>query len=594
MKAWAFGREILNLLGNLDLLQSKCKKTFYLSITNVTLYSDLNYQYGNYGTVKLALFFALSMRLPLWLSLIVLVPSVLSSVSQKAIAEPISIEPVLIGKNQTGNGKIAVKQFDFKGSTVFSQAELAAVTKPYLNKSLSIIELHEIRNRISKLYEEKGYVNSGAYIPEQKFEGGKIEIAILEGGLEGIRIGGNKHLRNSYIKSRLDADEELVNVNDLLTSLQLLRLDPKIESVSAQLSPGLSPGKSYLDIKVKETDSFYLTTQLDNNRSPSVGSFQRSIGINHNSLLGFGDRANLNYHNTEGSNAIDLSYAVPLNSKNGTLAFDYGWSDNDVIEEAFNALDIQSKSQLYKLGFNQPILLKPEREFSLGLDFTHQRAETSLLGENFPLSRGADESGNTNISALRFNQNYINRSDEEVLAFRSQFSLGLDAFDATINEGDVPDSTFFSWRGQSQWVKSLSPDTLFLLRGDVQLAGGSLVPLEQFRAGGAQSVRGYRQDLSLGDNGLFASAEMRLPIMRFDSFNGVVQLTPFADFATLWNSGEFEIANSTLPSIGVGLNFKVADRFNARLDWGIPLSDVDGGDSLQESGVYFSLFSNLF
>ena len=534
------------------------------------------------------------MRLPLWLSLIVLVPSVLSSVSQKAIAEPISIEPVLIGKNQTGNGKIAVKQFDFKGSTVFSQAELAAVTKPYLNKSLSIIELHEIRNRISKLYEEKGYVNSGAYIPEQKFEGGKIEIAILEGGLEGIRIGGNKHLRNSYIKSRLDADEELVNVNDLLTSLQLLRLDPKIESVSAQLSPGLSPGKSYLDIKVKETDSFYLTTQLDNNRSPSVGSFQRSIGINHNSLLGFGDRANLNYHNTEGSNAIDLSYAVPLNSKNGTLAFDYGWSDNDVIEEAFNALDIQSKSQLYKLGFNQPILLKPEREFSLGLDFTHQRAETSLLGENFPLSRGADESGNTNISALRFNQNYINRSDEEVLAFRSQFSLGLDAFDATINEGDVPDSTFFSWRGQSQWVKSLSPDTLFLLRGDVQLAGGSLVPLEQFRAGGAQSVRGYRQDLSLGDNGLFASAEMRLPIMRFDSFNGVVQLTPFADFATLWNSGEFEIANSTLPSIGVGLNFKVADRFNARLDWGIPLSDVDGGDSLQESGVYFSLFSNLF
>ena len=72
------------------------------------------------------------------------------------------------------------------------------------------------------------------------------------------------------------------------------------------------------------------------------------------------------------------------------------------------------------------------------------------------------------------------------------------------------------------------------------------------------------------------------------------QLTPFVDFASLWNSDDVEIVNGSLPSLGLGLNFQVADRFNVRLDWGIPLSDVDGGDSLQESGLHFSLFSNLF
>lgn len=60
----------------------------------------------------------------------------------------------------------------------------------------------------------------------------------------------------------------------------------------------------------------------------------------------------------------------------------------------------------------------------------------------------------------------------------------------------------------------LAPDTLLLVRGDVQLSTTSLVPLEQFSLGGFQNVRGYRQDLLLSDNGAFASAEVRLPILR--------------------------------------------------------------------------------
>jgi hypothetical protein len=48
---------------------------------------------------------------------------------------------------------------------------------------------------------------------------------------------------------------------------------------------------------------------------------------------------------------------------------------------------------------------------------------------------------------------------------------------------------------------SLAPETLFLLRADVQLSPDELVPLEQFGLGGIESVRGYRQDALLTDNG---------------------------------------------------------------------------------------------
>lgn len=138
-------------------------------------------------------------------------------------------------------------------------------------------------------------------------------------------------------------------------------------------------------------------------------------------------------------------------------------------------------------------------------------SETSLLDTPFPLSAGADDQGRTRISAVRFFQEWSQRSNTEVLFARSQFSLGIGALNATINK-DAPDSRFFAWRGQTAWLRRLG-DTTLVLRADLQLADRPLVPLEQFSLGGVATVRGYRQDALLSDNGFLASAELRIPIL---------------------------------------------------------------------------------
>jgi hemolysin activation/secretion protein len=144
-------------------------------------------------------------------------------------------------------------------------------------------------------------------------------------------------------------------------------------------------------------------------------------------------------------------------------------------------------------------------------------------------------------------------------------------------------------------VRRLDEDFLFLLRGDLQLATTSLVPLEQFRLGGLGSSRGYRQDLILGDNGIFASAELRIPVLRIDRIDGVLQVAPFFEIGTVWNNDNLEIETNTLPSVGLGLNFTAGKRLNARLDWGISLAEVDtDSNSLQENGVYFSIDYQFF
>jgi len=124
------------------------------------------------------------------------------------------------------------------------------------------------------------------------------------------------------------------------------------------------------------------------------------------------------------------------------------------------------------------------------------------------------------------------------------------------------------------------------------LSTSSLVPLEQFGVGGQESVRGYRQNFLLTDNGVFASAEVQVPILRA---GGTLQMIPFADFGIGWNAGTQNPDSNTLASVGLGLQWRGGDHFNARLDWGIPLMSVDSnGRTWQDNGVYFSVQYNAF
>jgi hemolysin activation/secretion protein len=205
----------------------------------------------------------------------------------------------------------------------------------------------------------------------------------------------------------------------------------------------------------------------------------------------------------------------------------------------------------------------------------------------FPLSPGADDNGRTRISAVRFFQDWVKRDERQVFAARSQFSLGVDLFDATINN-DAPDSRFFAWRGQAQWTRLLVADTLLLVRGDVQIADSSLVPFEQFGIGGQQTVRGYRQDALLADNGVLFSTEFRIPILKAKG-GGLLQLTPFIDIGTGWNNGKSNLTEDTLIGTGLGLLWQQGS-LSARIDYGIPLISVDTDKrTLQDNGIYFSI-----
>ncbi|MGF1936916.1 MAG: ShlB/FhaC/HecB family hemolysin secretion/activation protein [Nostoc sp. ChiQUE02] len=489
---------------------------------------------------------------------------------------------------------ILIKRFEFLGNTAFSNEELAKVTQPFIGKPIPFTELLQVEAIITKLYTDAGYINSGAVIPAQQSfpkDRAVVKVQIVEGGLEDIQVIGTSRLNPGYIKSRLAiAARRPLNRDRLLQAIQLLQLDPLIQNISAELSAGTSPELSLLKVTVKEADSLEGEFFVDNSRAPSVGSIRRGFRLSEGNLLGLGDKLRATYSNTDGSNSYDISYTIPINPRNGTLQVGYGTSTTQVIEPPFDRLDILGDSQSLEITLRQPLLQTPRQEFAIGLTFSQQQSKTSLLGLDFPISPGADDNGRTRISALRFFQEWTSRNSTEVFALRSQFNLGIGAFNATINN-EPPDSRFFYWRGQGQYVRLLAPETLLVLRSDLQLTTRQLVPLEQFAIGGLGSVRGYRQDLLLTDNGAFLSAEVQLPILRVPEIKGVLHLTPFVDFGVGWNSSaNSELNSNTLLSTGLGLQWQMSDWLNMRLDWGVPLIGVDGSNnSLQENGLSFSI-----
>jgi hemolysin activation/secretion protein len=504
--------------------------------------------------------------------------------------------PVLPGDDIESPGDdlvFTVNRYIIEGSTVFTEAELAEVIAPFTGE-ITYAEVLSARSAINQLYVDNGYLTTGAYIPEQTLRDNTVTLQVVEGEVSEIEVNGLRRLNPGYVSSRIAlATEKPLNVPRLQEALQLLQLDPLIATIDADLAQGTQPGENILRLEVTEADSFNGQVDLSNDRAASIGTFRRGISVTEGNLWGLGDRATLAYNNTDGSNVVDVSYRFPLNRRNGTLEFRYLNGLNRIVTEPFEELDIKSRSQYWEFNLRQPIVQTLNQEFSLGLIFSHQAIETSILGVPFPLSDSADINGETKVSALRFVQEWVYRSPQDAIALRSQFSWGVDWWDATINE-TTPDSRFWSWRGQFQYLRLLAPDTIILLRSTAQRSDRALLGLEQLNVGGLGTIRGYPQDFLSSDNALTASVEARLAIFR--NSQHTLQVIPFFDWGTLWNSGDnANPTPSSLSSVGLGLAWQGGDNLFARLDWGIPLVEakIERDRTWQARGVYFTVGLNF-
>lgn len=490
--------------------------------------------------------------------------------------------------------RVFVRRIELEGNTVFSDAELAAVTRDYEQRELDATDLEALRVALTRHYVERGYINSGALLPDQQVEDGVVRLRIVEGVLAGVEVRGNAALDADWLAARLaPPDDAPLSLPALQQRLQLLLEQPLVARVAAEVLPGERRGEAVLRATVEENLPWQLDLQLDNAVSPSLGSVQGTLTGAYRSLTGRADALVLDATFAEGLRTVALDYERPFNSRDTRLLASAQWSDADVVEQPFNEIDVESQSWTARLGLRQPLLDTPGDKVFVSASLERRHSETFLLGIPFSFSPGVRD-GVSDVSALRLAQEWVHRAPDEVLALRSTFSIGLDLMGSTVNPGGLPDSRFLAWLGQAQWVRRLPWSAQLVLRLDGQWSADPLLPIEKYALGGFYSVRGYRQDLLVREQGFAGSLEYRHTLWRDEARGWRLEVAPFLD-----GGGAFDQAGATpepelLWSAGLGLRGE-AHRVQARLYWGHAFTeDRLDGDDIQDSGVHFQLAGQLF
>ena len=492
---------------------------------------------------------------------------------------------------------IEIETITVLGSTVFSEEDFIPIIQPLEGTVSSLADLRLVADKITQLYLKDGYITSRAVIVSDSLAEGNIQIEVIEGKIEEIKIVGADRLAK-YVRSRVNVGVgSPVNTAELEEQLRLLRIDPLIENIEANLTAGSGLGQSTLLVRVKAAKPFDLKLGIDNYSPPSVGSERLGLELAYGNLTGLGDTLSAFYYPRveafSGTYDLDFEYQVPINPKNGTITAEVRINRNEIVNGFGKDLEINGETERYRLTYRQPLIRSTRKEFALSLGFDYQDGQTFLLQNGFPFGQGPDDDGVSKTSVIRLGQDYILRQPTGAWALRSSLNFGIDIFGATNNEDPIPDGQFFSWLGQIQRIQVLNDDNFLVIQGEFQFTPDSLLPSQQFIIGGGQSVRGYRNNARSGDNGLRLSIEDRFTVVRDQAGQPIFTLVSFFNMGAIWNiedNPNQRPDQNFLAALGLGFIWRPISDLNIRLDYAPPLIDLrDRGDNVQDDGLHFSV-----
>lgn len=488
-------------------------------------------------------------------------------------------------------------QVNFTGNTVISSGELHATAVPYLNRTLSADDLEELRQKLVRVYIDAGYVNSGV-VWDGLMADNTVSFRVIEGRLKGITVTGAGRLDPRYITRRLDdRDGVPFNTNTLRERFQLLLTDPLIARMNARVAPGENLGEALLEVDVALAPTSQFTVIANNYRPASVGEASVGLAANFRNLTGTGDILDANLQVAPQSGIVSkasLAWQVPLGFSGTRLSLGVDQGDSTVVEQPAALLGITSQLRSVDVGLSHALVESLTHRLALGLNRVARENQTKLLDTPFSFNQN-EPNGLTRETLWRFWQDYSYRTPTQALAFRSSFTWGQNnlrdssGLPAMPGSG-TPPSSFRTWMGQAQWSRQLSPEGVQLVaRATVQRSADRLLALDGLAVGGVNTVRGYRENELVRDQGEYVNLEIDWPVTGLMGSNTRLHLVPFIDAGSAHNlSGPTQ----ALSSVGVAVRVQWQG-LQADLTVAKRLTAVDqsagAANSLQGQGIHLQI-----
>ena len=484
---------------------------------------------------------------------------------------------------------VTVKIIEFTGyEGLVDISELDRIAHPYLNKELTFAQLQTLAQLITKyLREEKGFVLSRAYLPEQDITDGTLIISIIAGRLEGkvkVHIDGphriNQHLLEQISQSSLPEDD-MILLDDLERAVLLINDLPGI-SARAYLDKGETPGTSAVTLDVKEGPWLSTILSGDNFGNRYTGRFRRIAQVGLYDVLGKGDLFTLAYTNADELNQGKVGVSLPIG---GTGAF---W------DASYNGLRYELGGKLEDLRANGT-------------------ANTWSTGIRYPLKRTKKTSlwlgARAQYDALEDRLDKLVTSDRGIAAgtlgmsgnfFDTLFGGGLTSFSMDAHTGDVEitdgkssdDSgagtggKYFKFTYTFARLQRIIKNFSLFLSARGQFADNNLDSSQKMILGGPTGVRAYPVGESSGDEGHIFTVEKRYD-MPFNSKKIKTQLVGFFDAGHIrlhentWTNSVTNISGRNhywLTGVGAALNFEQTGTYRIQFSYAHKIGKNPGRD----------------
>jgi len=479
-----------------------------------------------------------------------------------------------------------------------------------LDRALALVQL------INKAFLSAGYLNSGLVV-RSSADAGELDLdlvygAVTAGAPTAVQWlgGGPRGLDASYLRDRLpSALRRPLNGSDLERDFRLLAEDPAIRTINAELRPGASPGEATLALSVYPQDRSDLYVVADNSRSPSVGGERAGVGGYLRNVFGPGDLLSGEAGVTRGLKDASVSYVMPLLSPRTSLSLGGAFNNAAVVSRPLVPLDIRARDRSYQLGLTRrfveaPLLpaaepgrWSPARTLSGGVLLAHRVSRTSLQGEPFSFGAGA-VNGRSRYTVVRLTGDYLVRGVDQVFAFSLTGTRGLSGSGSDVPGAPAPRPHFQTLVAQLNYARRLSDKGLELrARLQGQLSDSLLYSGERLSAGGASTVRGYRENLILADEGAIGSVELAQPLRLARAANGgrgldwgAFTLAAFMDGAVLRNVHAPQ-PDGPIYSLGAALAWSPSEALTAQVAYGRALkkATLSGARDIQDRGLSFHL-----
>lgn len=499
------------------------------------------------------------------------------------------IAPPLERERAPAGLRFVLRRVELEGNTVIEAAAIAQITRGYEGREIDSDDIEDLRLRLTRLYIDRGYVNSGVLVPDQDIADGVLRLRAVEGRLTRIEIlGEGLRLRPSYIESRLALGAyPVLNLDRLRERIEIMQQDGPIERINAEIVPGIASGEAVLRAQVTEARPYDAGVVFNNHRNTAVGELQAELFGLHRNLTGWGDRIEGRVSATRGLDDYSLAYAVPVSPYDTTLSLSHSKTDALVIESTLRALDITNRSRTDSIALEHPLYRTPAASFKISAARERRRSETLILGVPFSFTPGVPDGG-ARVNLWRLAVGWLERESNTVLAARLQYSSGETNVTAGTADPATPARKFSAWLGQLHWGRRFAElGGQVIARFEFQETGDVLLPLERYGLGGANTVRGFRENQLLRDGGGLASLEYRHPLLGKE--RPELQGAVFLDHGRSYVNDGTRAAPDGLSSVGVGLLWSPSRQLNAQIYYAHGSRSFAAGENgWQDRGVHFN------